>query len=366
VRGAAGLRAGFVLAVMLFAPFARAQDAPETQDPSGAAGREARPVVRAAVDTTATVVGGRLHVTLDVTSPEGWFVTLPEKDAEFGSFRLRGIEEKERTTTHRRVEMTLVATEAGDVEVPPISLHATRGDDPEGIDFQTEPIPVTVASNLSEEERAALPPLPAPGTPGMPPGGAPPPGAPGPPGAAPEGPPPAGLKPALEAPRTWWPVAAAGGALLLAALVTWLVVRRLRAREDAVRGEVIAPVAAARPAWEIALEELDAIAEARWVERGEPVRQYEQVTETLRRYLENRYGIPALESTTDDLREILRDAPIRGDLAARVLSLLSDADLVKFAKGIPDPAEAAASEGRVRRLVNETTPVREQPGEEAA
>ncbi|MBZ0266695.1 hypothetical protein K8I85_00930, partial [bacterium] len=105
--------------------------------------------------------------------------------------------------------------------------------------------------------------------------------------------------------------------------------------------------------------------EARWVERGEPARQYEATTETLRRYLENRYGIPALESTTDDLREMLRNAPIRGDLAARVLSLLGEADLVKFAKGIPDPAEAASSEGRVRSLVKETTPIRQEKGEAA-
>lgn len=354
-------------AALLLAAMLAAAPCAHAQDGGGAGGREARPVVRAAVDTTTTSVGGRLHVTLDVESPEGWFVTMPEKDAELGSFRLRGMEELERTTTHRRVELTLVATEAGDVEVPPIKLHARRDDDPDGIEFATQPIPVHVESNLSEEERASLPPLPAPGAapggpgapgaPGMPPGG---------PGAAPDGPPPADLKPALEAPRTWWPLWVAAGIALLAGLVAWLVARRLRAREDAVRGEASAPAAPARPAWEIAMEELDAIAEARWVERGEPARQYEAVTETLRRYLENRYGIPALESTTDDLRELLRNAPIRGDLASRVLSLLGEADLVKFAKGIPDPAEAQASEGRVRRIVTETTPVREQPGEVAA
>jgi len=157
----------------------------------------------------------------------------------------------------------------------------------------------------------------------------------------------------------------AAGALLLAALVAWRVALYLAARNPEERPETRAPAAPARPAWEIALEELDAIREARHVERGALARQYEEVTETLRRYLENRYGIRALECTTDDLREPLRTTPLpRPDLAARILSLLGEADLVKFAKGIPDPGDAAATEGRVRRIVEETMPAPVQ--EEAA
>jgi hypothetical protein len=184
------------------------------------------------------------------------------------------------------------------------------------------------------------------------------------PGDEPE---PADLKPALEAPRDWRPVWIAAGLALLTAvagffLLRWLRGRRRRPEPEAVSRRERVP---ARPAWELALEELDAIAEARWVDHGELRRQYDEVTGTLRRYLENRYGIPAPESTTEDLRELLRRSPLRGDVAAGVLSLLAEADLVKFAKGVPDADEARSAEGRARRIVEATIPAAE-PREVAA
>lgn len=324
--------------------------------PLGAAAEEPAPTVRARADTTATSVGGRVDLTLDVDTPAGWFVTPPERSAELGSFRVRALSDAERTDTHRTIVLTLVATEAGEVEIPPIKVTATHGSDPDKLELATEPIPITVASNLAPEEVAAAPPAPGPGMG--------PPAASGPDAGEPEGPQPADLKPALEAPRRWTPVIIAAAALLLAALIAWRVARWLSARNPEALEAARVPQVPERPAWDVALEELDAIREARYVERGVPARQYQEVTDTLRRYLENRYGLRALECTTSDLREPLRTAPIPGDLPARILSLLTEADLVKFAKGIPDPAGAAATEGRVRHIVQETMPPPAQ--EEAA
>jgi hypothetical protein len=141
----------------------------------------------------------------------------------------------------------------------------------------------------------------------------------------------------------------------IAGFFVFRALRRLRARPASIEPEprFRAP---SRPAWEIALEELAAIEAADWVGQGDVRRQYDQVTEALRRYVEHRYGILALESTTEDLRGMLRRSAMPGDAAGRALSLLSEADLVKFAKGIPDPEEARSSTARARAIVEDTIP----------
>ena len=295
----------------------------------------------ASLDTTATSVGGRLHLQLAVDAPGGWLVEAPAPAAELGSFRVRAVEPVPAEGNRRIFASTLVPTQAGDLEVPPVTLRARHAEEAP-IEIASAPLKVRVESNLE--------------------GGAPA-GADSAAGAAVDAKP-ADLKPAIVPPRDWRPVWIAAGAALIAFIAGFVLLRRLRRRP--VREVVpVVPQAPARPAWEIAIEELDRIAAERLVDRGELRRQYEEVTEALRRYLENRWGVPALESTTEDVRRLLAHAPVPGSFAGRVTALLGEADLVKFAKGRPEPHAARACETRARELVVETIP-REEPKEAAA
>ena len=92
------------------------------------------------------------------------------------------------------------------------------------------------------------------------------------------------------------------------------------------------------------------------MDRGELKTHYVGVTETLRRYLEDRYGIPALESTTDELRPRLQEISLESILASRALAILEEADLVKFAKARPEAAAARTLLPRVRDLIMQTIP----------
>lgn len=297
------------------------------------------PTVTASLDTTATSVGGRLHLRLDVDAAEGWVVEPPATAAELGVFRVRSIEPGVAAGGRHTFTLTLVPTEAGEVEVPPVTMRARRGGE-EPVEIASSPVRVHVASNLGAAE--------APSDSA---------------GASAEAKL-ADLKPAIVPPRDWRPVWIAAVAAVLAFAAAYALLRRLRRRP--VREVVsLPPPLPARPAWEIALEELDRIAAERLVDRGELRRQYEEVTEALRRYLENRWGVPALESTTDDVRRLLESAPVPPSFASRVTALLSEADLVKFAKARPEPHAARACETRARELVVETIP-REQKAEEAA
>jgi len=329
----------------------RAQE--ETTPPPGEpAETETKPEVPrlfATLDTTSTTVGAPLTLMLELEPSTGWQVEPPTKALDLGPFRIRSVERLPRPDG-AAWRLRIVAVEAGDVEVSALRLPA-RGPQGESGECVTEPIPVHVESNL---------PAPPPATqdPGAPPG----------PEA--EEPEPADLKPALVPPRDWRPlIIAATVAALVAALGFWLL-RRLRRRRP---GEAPPPPAKRvplRPAWETALEELDRIAGADHVGHGAVARQYVEVTGCLRRYLEERYGVPALELTTTELNEALRRTPLRPELAARALALLREADLVKFAKAEPAPADARSTEPRAREIVTATVPAAAGPagpdGEEAA
>ena len=67
---------------------------------------------------------------------------------------------------------------------------------------------------------------------------------------------------------------------------------------------------------------------------------YTRLSEILRQYLENRYGIFALEYTTGEtLDHLLLTGFNNKDYYNKLKSVLTDSDLVKFAKYKPGPVE---------------------------
>lgn len=62
---------------------------------------------------------------------------------------------------------------------------------------------------------------------------------------------------------------------------------------------------------------------------------HSELTYILREYLESRYGIQALEQTTSEILEQLREADFDKSHSVNLASLLQTADLVKFAKAQP-------------------------------
>jgi hypothetical protein len=99
------------------------------------------------------------------------------------------------------------------------------------------------------------------------------------------------------------------------------------------------PAKPKEPAHIIALRELDRIKDEKLWQKDKIKDYYSDITDTLRKYIENRYEIPAMEQTTDEIlasfrhrKEILNDK-LYGNLS----QILSLADLVKFAKYKPLP-----------------------------
>lgn len=91
-----------------------------------------------------------------------------------------------------------------------------------------------------------------------------------------------------------------------------------------------------RPAHEIAIEKLHDLGDKELWQKGEVKAYQSELTYIIREYLENRYDIMALESTTDDIVNELSGKEFDPTDEKNLREILQVADLVKFAKAKPE------------------------------
>lgn len=119
--------------------------------------------------------------------------------------------------------------------------------------------------------------------------------------------------------------------VLLLALFVWAMNRFFGKKTEEI--EIIKEII---PSDKIALSKLDALERQKLWQKGQTKRYYVELTEILREYVENRFDIPALESTTEEIMEGLDKSPVNSALSQKLQVLLNEADLVKFAKAVPE------------------------------
>ena len=147
---------------------------------------------------------------------------------------------------------------------------------------------------------------------------------------------------------------------ILAGLLVWAIKRfgpqlRKKKKEEA-------PPVVIEPAHVIAFRELERLKEEKLWQAGEIKKYYTRLTEILRQYLENRYGVFSLELTTSETLEALIKTGFRKDETYNTLkSVLNGADLVKFAKYKPEPAENELSFENSRNFVSTTMEEENEP-----
>jgi hypothetical protein len=125
--------------------------------------------------------------------------------------------------------------------------------------------------------------------------------------------------------------------ILLAALV-WLSIRYFRRYRNSKAG--VEPVTIHDPAHIIAFRELTILRDEQLWQKGEIKYYYTRLTEILRQYLENRFGVYSLEMTTSETLEALVRTGFKKEKSYKLLKeVLTGADLVKFAKYNPEPSE---------------------------
>lgn len=94
------------------------------------------------------------------------------------------------------------------------------------------------------------------------------------------------------------------------------------------------------PPYLIALNELERIKQEKMWMQGNEKAYYTKVTEVIRTYLEDQYMVSAMESTSDELLKLIKTSNLLDKSNTETLrEILTQADLVKFAKYLPSPGE---------------------------
>lgn len=260
---------------------------------------------RARVDSTKYLIGDWITVKVDITHPKGASFRRLVGDT-LGGFSVISRDSLERISETQTATKVVVARyDSGTALLPPIPFLCTFAGDTASRIIATNPLLFTVNTVKVDTTQEIK-----------------------------------DVKPPLSIPLTLAEIALYLGIFLAAAAAAYVMYRYWKKRKQKPAGEAYVPPP--RPAHLIALEELAVLKEKRLWQQGLIKQYYSAVTEVVRRYFENRYSIMALEQTTDEIMEALRQHRHAETIWEETELILRRADLVKFAKqqpGIPEHEE---------------------------
>lgn len=147
-------------------------------------------------------------------------------------------------------------------------------------------------------------------------------------------------------------------ALVVIALIAFAIY--LLARHLAKRGKSIADLFKPEPPLPphiVAIAALEQLQSQKLWQNNKHKEYYSALTDILRTYIDGRFGVGAMEMTTDEIIDAIKDLGLSQKLSMDVLNLLRDADLVKFAKAMPEAAENESAFSKVYYFVEETKPI---------
>lgn len=160
------------------------------------------------------------------------------------------------------------------------------------------------------------------------------------------------IAPIQRVPYTFWElfrwVLLAWAVAAVAIVVWWLVDRRKRRGSLFVHHE---PVDTRTPE-ERALDELEALRRRQLWQAGKGKEYHTELTDTVRRYIEEATGIRATEMTSEETVEEVESLKLNIE-SSLLRAIFTTADLVKFAKSEPLPHEHEASMTQATEFVRQ-------------
>lgn len=119
------------------------------------------------------------------------------------------------------------------------------------------------------------------------------------------------------------------------------------------------------PPHEAALAALEKLRAQRLWQEGKHKLYYSALTDILRTYIAGRYGVSAMEMTSDEIVEAMRGVDLPRKSAMDLAQILREADLVKFAKAAPEADENEAAYRAACDFVEQTKPEEPAADEDA-
>lgn len=148
------------------------------------------------------------------------------------------------------------------------------------------------------------------------------------------------LKPIFEFARAWWPYLL--GLLLLAIAGYYgyhYYLKWKKEQEKEKERSTFTPTPFENPLKEFR-ESIKKLENAELNTQEDYKMFYSDLGDAIRQYYESLYNLPALESTSSELLNMLRNGSIDQDLISDTSAVLQEADMVKFAKFNPTPKQA--------------------------
>jgi hypothetical protein len=151
--------------------------------------------------------------------------------------------------------------------------------------------------------------------------------------------------------------------LALIVIAIGLVLYVVFKKKTATKAEIVIP---ALPPFEEAIQKLQELDGKLLWQNNQVKKYYSELTEIVRGYIERELKVPALESTTDELVESLKDFNASQSISTtketikKLRDLLREADLVKFAKSKPLSDQIEFSRKEAEEIVTELKPEEEE------
>lgn len=258
-------------------------------------------------------VGDPFEVSVVLTYPQAGRISEPIPDS-LPPFAITGVaskivQQKGNATSTYRIRFS--AFEAGDLKLPVLKFVYREGTAASET-LKTEPIPIKIASVLSKDMKDIN-----------------------------------DVKKMIEFPNFLPFILLVIFIVLAVALFFgWKLYRRLK--------KIRAAAVPAVPAWDEALQAIDRLNDMDLIAKGLIKRYYYALSEILKRYIERRYEFNAVEQTTTEIIYEMKyhKVPERDGFSR----FFNRADMVKYAKFVPQAEETGAASAQVRELVIKTKP----------
>ncbi len=262
--------------------------------------------VNAQVDSNSILIGSPFHYKLKVKHSNNSILEWPAFEDSLGAFEIleQGQIDSSKTVKGKVKTQTLKVTsfKPGKQVLPALTITSRQKGDTTIQTLQTDTFQVHVQTMAVDTSKAIKP-----------------------------------VKEIYDIPLTFaelWPYLAVGlGIILLILLGVWLYRRwKQKPQEKPERQLVKAP-------HEIAIEKLEKLKSQQLWQQGYIKEYHDQLTDILRAYLEKVFQIRALELTTGEIMEQLKQKPLSPNQKDQLKEIFETADLAKFAKANPSPEE---------------------------
>ncbi len=155
----------------------------------------------------------------------------------------------------------------------------------------------------------------------------------------------------------WWIIA---GIALLAIIIGFFLYRKYYKKKET----IVESTRPTEPEHIWALNELKKLEEQKLWQNDQHKLYYSKISDILRSYLEYRYDILAMESTTDEIAKLISSLSINREHQNRLTETLQLADFAKFAKMTPLPDQNMRSMENAKAFIEHTKKKAEQQNTE--